>query len=108
MRYIRKVTLGLPNKHKRNATIYLGGFLEFLKEKLPNLSELSLTTRSGRYGRSFVRHSNNTRIGDEYRAMLNTSAWVTFRHPQLKKAISLVESGGILSVPSLPLGEYQR
>jgi hypothetical protein len=99
MSLIKHVTIGLPMKHKRDPTPYLGGFLEFFKEKLPNLIELTLTTQFWRSDNVLDRQSDNTRFGEEYRAMLNTSAWVTCRHPQLKKAVWLVESGGIKRVP---------
>jgi hypothetical protein len=100
MGYIRKVTVGLPMKHKRSKpTAYLGGFLEFLKDKLPNLSELPITTQFDRFEKAFVADGIETRTGEEYRAMLHTSAWITCRHPQLKKAIWLVESGGIKFSP---------
>lgn len=95
MKFIRKLTLGLPLKHKSDPTIHLGGFLEFLKEKLPNLSELVLTTQFSRLGKVFVKNSADTRLGEEYRAMLNTSAWITCRHPQLRKAIWLAASGPV-------------
>jgi hypothetical protein len=96
MKFIQWVTLGLLMKHKRDDPIaYLGGFLEFLKEKLPNLSELTLTSQFGPRERPFVKNGINTRIGEGYRAMLNTSAWFTYRHPTLKRAIWLAKSGGL-------------
>lgn len=109
MRLIRKVTLGLPMKHKRDdPALYLGGFLEFLKEKLPNLSDLTLTTQFGRLDSPFVDDGTITRVSEEHRAMLNTAVWITCRHPQLKKAIWLAESGGILRtpLPGVPGDEY--
>lgn len=99
MKLIQRVTIGLPMKHKRDPTPFLGGFLEFFKERLPNLAELNLTTQFNRFDKPLMRNSNNTRIGEEFRAMLNTSAWVTCRHPRLKKAVWLVESGGTMRVP---------
>ena len=99
MKHIQRVTIGLPMKHKRDPTPFLGGFLEFFKERLPNLTELNLTTQFYRFDKPLMRYSTNTRIGEEFRAMLNTSAWITCRHPRLKKAIWLVESGGTMRVP---------
>lgn len=102
MKLMQRVTIGMPMKHKRDPTLYLGGFLEFFKEKLPNLTELNLTTQFSRFDDPLNRQSLNTRFGEEYRAMLNTSAWITCRHPQLKKAIWLVQSGGIIPEPWVP------
>lgn len=101
MKHIQRVTIGLPMKHKRDPTPFLGGFLEFFKERLPNLTELNLTTQFNRFDEPLMRYSTNTRIGEEFPAMLNTSAWFTCRHPQLKKAIWLVESGGTMRVPPI-------
>lgn len=100
MKLIRKLTIGLPMKHKREEPVKcLGGFLEFLKEKLPSLCELTVTTQWERFERPFFDKLTNTRMGEEYRAMLNTSAWITCRHPLLKKAVWLVESGVVWSPP---------
>jgi hypothetical protein len=99
MALIQKITLGLPMKHKRDPAFHLGGFCEFLKEKLPNLVELNLTTEFWRSDKSFANDGTRARVGDEHRAMLNTSAWITCRHPKLEKAIWLVESGGVIEGP---------
>jgi hypothetical protein len=55
-----------------------------------------------------IRRWDNSRISEEYRALLNTSAWITCRHPQLKKAIWLVESGGTLKVPLLDYDDWSN
>jgi hypothetical protein len=99
MRLIRKVSIGVPVKYKRDPAPYLGGFLEFLKEKLPNVVELNLTTKFYLFDRPLIKGSNNSRVSEEIRAMLHTSAWITCKHPLLKKAIWLVESGGTLRSP---------
>jgi hypothetical protein len=106
MKLIRKVTIGVPVKHKRDPAPYLGGFLEFFKEKLPNLVELSLTTHFTKFDRPLIKDSDNSRINEEFRAMLHTSAWMTCKHPLLKKAIWMVESGGMSRVPLLEYPEW--
>lgn len=108
MNIIEKLTIGLPMKHKQDPTPYLGGFLEFLKERLPNLTELNLTVQFYRFDRPLTRGSNISRVDEETRAMLNTSAWITCRHQKLKKAIWLVESGGIRGGRLLTFEEQQQ
>jgi hypothetical protein len=92
---IRKMEIRLPTKHRRNPETYPGVFLNFLKEKPPNLFELILKTSFWHSGNTVVGDRVKIRTGKEYRAMLNTSAWITCRHSLLKKAVWLVESGGV-------------
>jgi hypothetical protein len=78
MRLIRKVTLGPPMKHKRaEPTAYLGGFLEFLKEKLPNLSDMTLTTQFNHIRRTPTnfgdRAKESLKLGMEVQALMGTT-----------------------------------
>jgi hypothetical protein len=95
MDLIQKMEIRLPAKHRRNQEAYPGVFLKFLKEKPPNLFELILKTNFWHSGNTVVGDRVKSRTGKEYRAMLHTSAWITCRQSLLKKAIWVVESGGV-------------
>ena len=92
---IRRLTLGVPESLKVVPDTALPHFLDLFCDAMPNLQTLDFTTRFKLFS---ILH-NDLEKGEpcswikEQRAMLNTAAWITLRHPKLKKAIWLAKSG---------------
>ena len=93
--YIRELTLGMPESLKVDPNTALPNFLNLFCDTMPNLQTLDFITRFqifGIIGNDQSKAETYKRTKEE-RAMLNTAAWITLRHPKLKKVIWLARSG---------------
>ena len=89
---IKNVSFGVPEQVKWDPDNHLGDFLDIVCNTLPNLNQLTLTTRFHTAMPdpvAFVQYDWPVQ-----RAMLRTAAWITKKHPVLKNAIWRAWSGG--------------
>ena len=90
---IKHVTFGVPEPVKFDPQNHLGEFLDFVCGDLKGLDSMTLRVRFRTLMPDPVAWTDHD-WPDERRGMLNTAAWVTKRHPTLKKATWLAHSGG--------------